>query len=118
LENIPEVVLATDERVQAPPDSGPPGAGPAPRGAAIAFKDFVPKQVGKSGWLGLGPPVYADLADAVASANRWIGQEKVQVLNVETVVLPGDAGTDKTGVGFIDVHRCLQVIRVWYLEPH
>jgi hypothetical protein len=85
----------------------------------IAFKDFVPKQEDtKSGFLGLGPPVYAELADAVASANRWIGQEKVQVLNVETVVLPGDAGTDQTVVGFIDVHRCLQVIRVWYLEPH
>ena len=111
--------MATDERVQAPTDSGPPGAGQAPRGAGIAFKDFVPKQVGtKSGFLGLGPPVYAELAEAVASANRWIGQEKVQVLNVETVVLPDDAGTDQTVVGFIDVHRCLQVIRVWYLEPH
>ena len=112
--------MATDERVQAPTDSGPPGTGQTSCGAVIAFKDFVSKQVGtpKSGLLGLGPPVYAELAEAVASANRWIGQEKVQVLNVETVVLPDDAGTDQTVVGFIDVHRCLQVIRVWYLEPH
>ena len=115
LANIPEVFLATDEQAQAATDSGRLFAGRAPCGAVIAFKDFVPKQVGiKSGIFG-GAPVYADLTDAVASANRWIGQEKIQVLNVETVVLPGDAGTDQTVVGFIDVHSCLQVIRVWYL---
>jgi hypothetical protein len=110
--------LATDEQALAPTDPGPLFAGRAPYGAVIAFKDLVPKQVGvKSGLFG-GAPVYADLTDAVASANRWIGQEKIQVLNVETVVLPGDAGTHQTDVGYIDVHWCLQVIRVWYLQAH
>ncbi len=89
----------------------------------IAFKDFVPQQTGsKPALLGLvQAPVFEELAEALAHANRWTARKGVRVLNVETVFLPNvqvqqtQQTTLITNRGdMMDSWR--QFIRVWYLE--
>lgn len=46
-----------------------------------------------------------NVATCVGEASRWIGAEDLQVLNVETVVLPNQRGPEG---------KWHQVVRVWY----
>ena len=96
-----------------------------PVSASIAFKDFVPKQEGtKPALLGLlQNPVYADLDEAMASANQWIASTGVRILNVETVLLPQYAATQFANTNqsaWVINHDMPQTwrqfIRVWYVE--
>jgi hypothetical protein len=125
-ENIPELLPINDEPNDAlmPPEVapyGPDGASRSSRPAAVGFKDFVPKQEGtKPVLLGLvQAPVFAELKEAVARANRWIARTGVRILNVETVLLPNVKETDESAVvtnrgDVMDSWR--QFIRVWYVE--
>ena len=87
----------------------------------IAFKDFVPKDKTKA--LALSR-TYESLEEAVARANEWIESQEVQVVNVETVLLPGIKSENESGAA-IAKHRNLsfspvsqtpwtQVVRVWH----
>lgn len=85
----------------------------------IAFKDFAPQQTAPGGLLTL--PVYELIEGAVQAANVWITQTNVQVLNVETVVLPnlwhpGKRGTGETLLRAADGFpvNWYQFVRVWY----
>jgi hypothetical protein len=51
---------------------------------SIAHKDFFP-QVVKSGLLS---DQIETIAEVVSRTNDWIAENKVQVLNVETIMLP------------------------------
>lgn len=87
----------------------------------LAFRDFAPCNLSPPSW-GSGAGEWEALEDALTSANEWIRSEWVDVINVETVVIPCHVDTPafaQTGVpaSFINgqhwyVHR--QFIRVWY----
>jgi hypothetical protein len=54
-------------------------------------------------------------------ANRWIEQEHIRVINVETLLLTGlpEAGTDTTTAkvgGLSGTANVFQIVRVWYFQ--
>lgn len=85
----------------------------------ITYQDFVPRQTGAGGFLSF--PTYENLDACVAEANQWIAANQVDVVNIETVLLPnmfrhGEEGT-------VDAHLKTsgemhstwhQFIRVWH----
>ncbi|RMG68110.1 MAG: hypothetical protein D6722_12180 [Bacteroidetes bacterium] len=90
----------------------------------LKFKDFVPQQLSKpSPWTGRGE--YQSLTAALLAANQWMSAHPhLDIINVETVVLPaihspkeeGSADTEllvQTGGMPQPWH---QFIRVWYVE--
>ena len=59
----------------------------------MTFKDFVPKRMANAGvvkFLGLSLPTdtFESFEDCVRAAGQWIETNKVDVISVETVVLP------------------------------
>ena len=88
----------------------------------IAYQDFVPRQLTRSGFL--QAPSYETLRAALLAANRWIDEHQVRVLNVETVALPNihaawEEGSEDTALHASgDLHSSWhQFIRVWYERP-
>jgi hypothetical protein len=81
----------------------------------IGFKDFAP-QITKKGFL---KTEYQTFEEALSAANEWIAANHVNVVNIETVVLPemwsedGTTDTDLTTSGDM-MNRWYQFIRVWY----
>ena len=88
----------------------------------IAFKDFLPKTIKpKDRRMSVG---YQSFESAVEDANAWVSaQTNVQVLNVETVVLPNiyqdrekgstDSALRMRGERSDSWH---QFVRVWYKQ--
>jgi hypothetical protein len=92
----------------------------------IAYRDFVPQQTEPRRLAFLGPTAgsYESLAMALAAANEWLAQDRVQVLNVETVVLPNVWEREEEGTADLalrtrgDVSSYWhQFIRIWYQTP-
>lgn len=94
----------------------------------IKYKDFAPR-ITEQGPFG-GPSDYESFSEVVSAVNQWIESTTIQVINVETVVLPdriegtgdGDYGV-KTSNAFYPVMisqglaiNCFQCVRVWYRE--
>jgi hypothetical protein len=87
----------------------------------LAFRDFAPRNLSPPSW-GRGKGEWERLEDALADANEWVRSERVDVINVETVVIPCHVDTREFAktdapASFINgshwyVHR--QFIRVWY----
>ncbi len=87
----------------------------------IAFKDFVPKRLSPAGFT--GEPVFETFQDMVKACNTWIRDEKVEVLNVETVVLPNvhapfEEGSEDVNIRQDDdyVTPWNQFLRVWFRQ--
>jgi hypothetical protein len=88
----------------------------------IGFRDFPPRQLTPHTWSSYG--TFEPFEQAVSDANDWIAAERVDVVNVETVLLPVDWNQSrvqaKTAVPFVKVmisnqrFDCLQFVRVWY----
>lgn len=84
---------------------------------ALKYRDFAPppEELGL-----LGRPGYASLEKAVESANGWIEALNIDVVNVETVLLPGALAVSETDGGEIPTHDAqtswYQIVRVWYRE--
>ncbi len=94
----------------------------------IKCKDFAPR-ITERGPFG-GPAEYELFSEVGAAVNQWIESTTIQVINVETVVLPdrikgigdGDYGVT-TSDAFYPVMisqgleiKCFQCVRVWYRE--
>lgn len=90
----------------------------------IGFKDFLPKKGAKFWTLS---QQWESVSDAVDRANEWIQQENVDVINVETVLLPDLRGKSESSsaravasqssfsIGpFGSATKWRQVVRVWY----
>ncbi|MBX3438238.1 MAG: hypothetical protein KF861_12155 [Planctomycetaceae bacterium] len=78
----------------------------------IDQKDFIPRALTVH-WL---KGIQTDSFDsAIEAANEWIVRESIDVLNVETIVLPigMDNDTEVPTVGSLAVAN-RQFIRVWY----
>jgi len=52
----------------------------------IEYRDFVPKQLSPAAFL--GEPKFEALHDVVTRCNLWVKENAVEILNIETVVLP------------------------------
>ena len=86
----------------------------------IQYRDFVPARE-KGGFLRADR--FAPFGDAVAAANDWITQEEVDVVTIETVVLPNIFASGEQGTGDADLQTVEtnvssntwhQFVRVWY----
>ena len=94
----------------------------------IKCQDFAPR-ITKRGTF-VGAAEYESFSDVVSAANQWIENSTIQVINVETVVLPDSLESTSDGVygvaignGFYPVMvsqgltiNCFQCVRVWYRE--
>jgi hypothetical protein len=85
----------------------------------IAFQDFVPQRQRKR-LLGVLTD-YENLHELVSRVNQWIEQQRIDVLNVETVLitkLPDEpdaspaARMDSQGMTM----STYQIVRVWYRQ--
>lgn len=94
----------------------------------IQYKDFAPR-ITEQGPLG-GPSDYESFSEVVSAVNQWIESATIQVINVETVVLPDRIeGTSDDVYGVMTSNafhpvmisqglaiNCFQCVRVWYRE--
>lgn len=85
---------------------------------AVAFKDFFPTVL-RSGFLSSD---YEAFPAVVARANEWIIQSGVQVLTVETLVLPNVSNEDEAQQTNIRTSGEMssywrQILRVWHEAP-
>lgn len=85
----------------------------------IAFKDFVPRVL-QTYLFGMSRD-YEDLQEAVTRANCWIEQDRIRIINVETLLLTGlpELETDTTAAkvgGLSGAANVFQVVRVWYVQ--
>ena len=84
----------------------------------LRHQDFVPQMVTPS--ILLKPAKFETFDEALAEANHWIKENEIQVVSIETVVLPNiwnrwEEGTQDPalGTGESPAHWH-QFIRVWY----
>ena len=107
-------------------EPAPPGSGrlvrvdeePAPHPDDLLFRDFAPQMLSGFGLFKVAE--YETFQAAVAAANQWIREEKIQLVQLETVVLPNiwrsveegtaDASLNATG----NIATWHQFVRVWY----
>ncbi len=91
----------------------------------MRFQDFAPQRSeAMTRFLGLSIPsaqIVGSFEECVAAARAWVEQNEVEVINVETVVLPniyrsGEEGTSDPELRTSgDMHsRWYQFVRVWY----
>lgn len=85
----------------------------------IACKDFVPKLLANS-WLS-SKSEFENFAAALKAANAWIAEKQIDVVNVETVVLPNIWSAEEKGPRDPELRArhdepayWYQFIRVWY----
>jgi hypothetical protein len=88
----------------------------------ILFRDFVPEQTSSGGLFQAAQ--YAPLSDSLKEANAWIEEFQVDVISVETVVLPNihashEEGSRDPGIRTSGEVGSLwhQFIRVWFRKP-
>ena len=88
----------------------------------IKYKDFTPQFVQKNSLWGSGK--VEAFSKTVIAANEWIQGQSIHVMNVETVIMPGNLpnaqnNTD-TDTSLSSTSQYggvyLQFMRVWYVE--
>jgi hypothetical protein len=94
----------------------------------IQCKDFAPR-ITERGPFG-GASDYESFSEVVSAVNQWIESTTIQVINVETVLLPDrieGTSDDVYGVTTSNAFhpvmisqgltiKCFQCVRVWYRE--
>ncbi len=94
----------------------------------IQYKDFAPR-ITERGPFG-GPAQYESFSEVVSALNQWIASTTIQVINVETVVLPDSLKSTSDDVYGVTVSNGVypvmisqgvtvnyfQCVRVWYRE--
>ena len=85
----------------------------------ILFRDFVPEFKDKGGFF--RKPVLEQLSESLQEANGWIAKHAIDVINIETVVLPNIHSPDEEGTSDVRLRTSGEVsaywhqfIRVWY----
>ena len=80
----------------------------------IAFCDFIPQRQSKREW--------ENFHELVSRVNRWIEQQHIDVLNIETVLVPNlpvDTAESRWVRSDLSVSITLstyQIVRVWYRQ--
>jgi hypothetical protein len=87
----------------------------------IQFRDFFPESLpSRKKVLGLIPvPEHEPLDVVLERVNEWVAAERVDVVNVETVLLPQVEGAAETARGWLVAQHDFntnwyQIIRVWF----
>jgi hypothetical protein len=85
----------------------------------LSYKDFFPVVL-KSGFFSTQ---HEDLAATVVRASDWVSKAGIDIINVETVVLPNVKNVeDASEVGIYTSGEMsshwYQVVRVWYQSPN
>ncbi|MEM7782058.1 MAG: hypothetical protein AAF939_11420 [Planctomycetota bacterium] len=88
----------------------------------LKYKDFVPKEITAPGFFNAGD--HESFDDAVKAANQWlIESENVQLISLETVVLPNiwsqwEEGSADASIGTSGdlPSRWHQFLRCWYRD--
>lgn len=85
----------------------------------IQFRDFVPRMLAAPAFFKVGE--YESFEAAVAAANQWIEEQRIDLVNIETVVLPNiwsryeEGSTDGSlGISGDSPSFWHQIVRVWY----
>ena len=77
----------------------------------IEFKDFVPRMLGPAGFL--GEPEFESLEDALVAANEWVESEDIEVISIETVVLPNLHNPFEEGSGDVNIRQDEEHVTAW-----
>ena len=87
----------------------------------LKYKDFVPKEISAPGIL--KPGEHESFDAAVEACNKWLTENSVKIIGLETVVLPNiwsrweegsaDASLGTSGEG---PSRWHQFLRCWYRD--
>lgn len=86
------------------------------------YVDFTPV-IAQEKLIGITTDVRIEsLQDTVVRANDWIVRNGVEVVNIETLLLPApldqpEYSTGANGFAIRDGARLVQVVRVWYTLP-
>lgn len=87
----------------------------------IAYQDFVPEKIASGGFFKM--PSYESLNECLRQANRWIAANGIEVVNVETVVLPNMYAPGEEGSADVQLRTSgemsatwYQFIRVWHVD--
>jgi len=87
----------------------------------IHYRDFVPEMLEPARFF--TPAEHESFDAAVADANTWIAENRIKVLNVETVVLPNiwsrfEEGTNDGALGTSGEQpsHWHQFVRIWYQD--
>src|SRR2546430_16799671 len=85
----------------------------------LRYQDFVPKMTKPAAFL--SPAEHESFDAALTAANRWIKENEIRVVNVETVVLPNiwsryEEGSRDPSLGTSGESPSFwhQFVRVWY----
>jgi hypothetical protein len=85
----------------------------------LRYHDFVPQMTRPAAFL--SPAEYESFDNALIAANKWIKENDLKVVNVETVVLPNiwsryeeGSGDPSLGTSGESPSHWHQFIRVWY----
>ena len=83
----------------------------------IEFKDFAP-EVRKESNL-FSQPSFEEFSESLKRANEWVESDNVDVVNIETVVVPNIHRPNEEGTTDVDLQtyggsHWHQFIRVWY----
>ncbi|MDC3379241.1 hypothetical protein OAX78_03060 [Planctomycetota bacterium] len=85
----------------------------------LAFRDFAPEKLTGAGFFSSAD--YASFEASVAAASAWITEAGVDVISVETVVLPNIWSRREDGTADPDLRTSTQAptswhqfVRVWY----
>lgn len=88
----------------------------------LRFHDFAPRLVKRAQFF--KPEQLEDLDEALVDLNDWLVRTGVEVVNVETIVLPNIHSPHEDGTADPSLHvsgdhgsRWYQVFRVWYKVP-
>ena len=88
----------------------------------IGYRDFLPRQLKAPGFFKTAE--YENFNAAVTAANDWLQRSGLQVINIETVVLPNLYNPGEEGSGDAQLRTSgemsshwYQFLRVWYETP-
>ena len=87
----------------------------------IRYQDFVPQMTGQAALF--TPATYEPFDAALALANKWVKENGIRVIQIETVVLPNiwsrwEEGSQDTSLATSgeSASHWHQFIRIWYQE--
>ena len=60
------------------------------------------------------PDIYESIEELMEQVNHWIEKEKIDVLNIETLLTPISLEQTSGDKDFEEFVRLFQVVRVWY----
>jgi hypothetical protein len=85
----------------------------------LQFQDFVPKMIAAPAFLRSAE--FESFEAALAAANHWLHQNQIEIVHIETVVLPNiwsryeEGSTDtELGTSGESPSHWHQFIRIWY----